>query len=96
MSGYEITEGIISIRSRTILLNRNGERITAIAMRLQRSEPAIIPQIKKMALYRRKDAPMRRKSSPKLLRAYATVASLILHPVPTVELVSSLWRENNV
>lgn len=67
MSGYEITEGIISIRSRTILLNRNGECITAIAIRPQRIEPTIIQQIEKMALYRWREIPIRRKSSSKPL-----------------------------
>ena len=42
-----------------------GEGITAIAIRLQRTEPAIMQQIEKMDLYRRKEAPVRRKSEPK-------------------------------
>ena len=46
-------------------LFQEGEGITAIAIKLQRTEPAILQQIEKMDLYRRKDAPVRRKSDPK-------------------------------
>ncbi len=48
-----------------VKLFREGEGITAIAIKLQRTEPAILQQIEKMDLYRRKDAPVRRKSDPK-------------------------------
>ena len=44
---------------------RDGEGITAIAIKLQRTEPAILQQIEKMDLYRRKEDPVRRKSEPK-------------------------------
>lgn len=83
MHEYEIIEGVISMRSRTVRLDREGdywteeekeqlvklfregEGITAIAIRLQRTEPAIMQQIEKMDLYRRKETPVRRKSTPK-------------------------------
>lgn len=83
-------------KEQLVKLFREGEGITAIAIKLQRTEPAIMQQIEKMDLYRRKEVPVRRKSEPKPPFAYATTASWIPHPVPTVELVSSLWRENNV
>lgn len=83
MHEYEIIEGVISMRNRTVRLDREGdywteeekeqlvklfhegEGITAIAIRLQRTEPAIMQQIEKMDLYRRKETPVRRKSTPK-------------------------------
>ena len=42
-----------------------GEGITAIALELQRSEPAIYQMIEKLDLYNRKNQPQRRKSAPK-------------------------------
>ena len=42
-----------------------GEGITAIALELQRSEPAIFQMIEKLDLYNRKSQPQRRKSLPK-------------------------------
>ena len=42
-----------------------GEGITAIALELQRSEPAIYQMIEKLDLYNRKSQPQRRKSLPK-------------------------------
>lgn len=83
MNEYELTEGVISMRNRTVRLDREGdywndeekeqlvrlfragEGITAIAIRLQRTEPAIMQQIEKMDLYRRKESPVRRKNTPK-------------------------------
>lgn len=83
MNEHEIYETVISMRNRTVRMNRKGDYwakeekeqlvklfhegqgITAIAIRLQRTEPAIMQQIEKMDLYRRKDAPMRRRSTPK-------------------------------
>lgn len=44
---------------------REGDGITAIALELQRTEPATIQMIEKLDLYSRKDQPVRRKSSPK-------------------------------
>lgn len=41
-----------------------GEGITAIALELQRSEPAIYQMIEKLDLYNRKSQPQRRKSLP--------------------------------
>lgn len=38
-----------------------GVGITEMAIRLQRTEPAVIQQIEKLDLYRRKDNPRRRK-----------------------------------
>lgn len=52
-------------KEQLVKLFREGEGITAIAIRLQRTEPAIMQQIEKMDLYRRKEAPLRRKSDPK-------------------------------
>lgn len=52
-------------KEQLVKLFREGEGITAIAIRLQRTEPAIMQQIEKMDLYRRKEAPVRRKSDPK-------------------------------
>ncbi len=52
-------------KEQLVKLFHAGEGITAIAIRLQRTEPAIMQQIEKMDLYRRKDAPKRRKSTPK-------------------------------
>lgn len=84
MREYEIYEGVISMRNRTVRLDREGdywieeekeqlvklfregEGITAIAIRLQRTEPAIMQQIEKLDLYRRKESPVRRKSTSKL------------------------------
>lgn len=83
MTEHELTEGVISMRNRTVRMDREGdywtdeekeqlvklfqegEGITAIAIRLQRTEPAIMQQIEKMDLYRRKAAPVRRKGAPK-------------------------------
>jgi len=83
MREYEIYEGVISMRNRTVRLDREGdywteeekeqlvklfregEGITAIAIRLQRTEPAIMQQIEKLDLYRRKESPARRKSTTK-------------------------------
>ena len=42
-----------------------GEGITAIALELQRSEPAIYQMIEKLDLYNRKSQPQRRKPLPK-------------------------------
>lgn len=42
-----------------------GAGITEMAIKFQRTEPAIIQQIEKMDLYNRKNAPSRRKSAPK-------------------------------
>lgn len=44
---------------------QNGAGITEMAIYFQRTEPAIMQQIEKMDLYRRKDAPKRRKSCNK-------------------------------
>ena len=52
-------------KEQLVKLFRQGEGITAIAIKLQRTEPAIMQQIEKMDLYRRKEAPARRKSAPK-------------------------------
>lgn len=52
-------------KEQLVKLFREGEGITAIAIRLQRTEPAIMQQIEKMDLYRRKESPARRKSTPK-------------------------------
>ncbi len=52
-------------KEQLVKLFREGEGITAIAIKLQRTEPAIMQQIEKMDLYRRKEAPIRRKSDPK-------------------------------
>lgn len=52
-------------KEQLVKLFRQGEGITAIAIKLQRTEPAIMQQIEKMDLYRRKEAPMRKKSEPK-------------------------------
>lgn len=52
-------------KERLVKLFRQGEGITAIAIKLQRTEPAIMQQIEKMDLYRRKEAPVRRKTEPK-------------------------------
>ena len=41
-----------------------GEGITAIALELQRSEPAIFQMIEKLDLFNRKNQPQRRKSLP--------------------------------
>ena len=65
MHEYEINEAVTSMRNRTVRLDREGEGITAIAIRLQRTEPAIMQQIEKMDLYRRKESPARRRSTHK-------------------------------
>ena len=52
-------------KEQLVKLFREGEGITAIAIRLQRTEPAIMQQIQKIDLYRRKEALVRRKSDPK-------------------------------
>ena len=52
-------------KEQLVKLFREGEGITAIAIRLQRTEPAIMQQIEKMDLFRRKEAPVRRKSTSK-------------------------------
>lgn len=52
-------------KEQLVKLFREGEGITAIAMRLQRTEPAIMQQIEKMDLFRCKEVPVRRKSDPK-------------------------------
>lgn len=52
-------------KEQLVKLFREGEGITAIAIRLQRTEPAIMQQIEKMDLYRRKEAPVRKKAEPK-------------------------------
>lgn len=83
MNEYELTEGVVSMRNRTVRMDREGdywtdaekeqlvklfymgEGITAIAMRLQRTEPAIMQQIEKMDLYHRKDSPVRRRNTQK-------------------------------
>ena len=43
----------------------DGEGITAIALELQRSEPAIYQMIEKLDLYNRKSQPQRRRPLPK-------------------------------
>lgn len=52
---------------KTQLVNmfHEGIGITAMAIQLQRTEPAIIQQIEKLDLYNRKEAPSRRRSSLK-------------------------------
>ena len=60
--GYYWTE---EEKEQLVKLFREGEGITAIAIRLQRTEPAIMQQIEKMDLYRRKESPARRKSTHK-------------------------------
>lgn len=52
-------------KEQLVKLFREGKGITAIAIRLQRTEPAIMQQIEKMDLYRRKESPARRKSTPR-------------------------------
>lgn len=42
-----------------------GEGITAIALELHRSEPAVCQMIEKLDLYNRKTQPVRKKSPPK-------------------------------
>ena len=42
-----------------------GEGITAIALELHRSEPAVCQMIEKLDLFNRKSQPQRRKSLPK-------------------------------
>ena len=79
MNSYIETEGVISMRRRTVRLDRegdywtdeekqklvqkflDGEGITAIALELQRSEPAIYQMIEKLDLHNRKSQPRRRK-----------------------------------
>lgn len=43
----------------------NGDGITAMALQLQRTEPATVQMIEKLDLYNRKSQPSRRKSAPK-------------------------------
>lgn len=43
----------------------DGVGISEIAIRLQRTEPAVIQQIEKLDLYRRKDHPKRRRMASK-------------------------------
>lgn len=43
----------------------DGVGISEIAIRLQRTEPAVIQQIEKLDLYRRKDHPKRRRMTSK-------------------------------
>lgn len=42
-----------------------GEGITAMALQLQRTEPAIVQMIEKLDLFKRKECPVRKKSVPK-------------------------------
>lgn len=83
MNSYLEMEGVISMRKRTVRLDREGdywteeeketlirkfregEGLTAIALELQRSEPAVYQMIEKLDLYNRKSQPQRRKSAPK-------------------------------
>ena len=55
-------------KEQLVKLFRQGEGITAIAIRLQRTEPAIMQQIEKMDLYRRKEVPTCKQKSLKSLR----------------------------
>ena len=82
MNSYLEMEGVISMRKRTVRLDREGdywteeeketlirkfregEGLTAIALELQRSEPAVYQMIEKLDLYNRKSQPLRRKSAP--------------------------------
>lgn len=48
-----------------VRLFNSGMGITEIAVRLQRTEPAVVQQIEKMDLYQRKDNPKRRRSTSK-------------------------------
>ena len=52
-------------KEQLVKLFRQGEGITAIAIKLQRTEPAIMQQIEKMDLYQRAQNPKRHKALPK-------------------------------
>lgn len=52
-------------KQQLIRMFNDGEGITAIAIQLQRTEPAIMQMIEKLDLYNRKEAPARRKSAPR-------------------------------
>lgn len=56
-------------RERLRTMFGQGVGITEIAIRLQRTEPAVFQQIEKLDLYERKDRPRRRKSEPKPIPA---------------------------
>ena len=52
-------------KQQLITMFNEGVGLTEIALRLQRSEPAIFQMIEKMDLYNRKEQPVRKKSPPK-------------------------------
>lgn len=52
-------------RRKLVALFETGVGITQIAVQLQRTEPAVIQQIEKLDLYRRKEKPSRNRSTPK-------------------------------
>jgi len=52
-------------KEQLVALFREGEGITAMALVLQRTEPAIMQQIEKLDLFDRKVAPIRKKPAPK-------------------------------
>lgn len=63
-------------KNQLVKMFNEGIGITEIAMRLQRTEPAIVQQIEKLDLYHRKDAPSRRKSCHKEAKCLCSVCSL--------------------
>ena len=54
----------------------DGVGITEIAIRLQRTEPAVFQQIEKLDLYRRKDRPRRRRSLGKTCSCYCSICEV--------------------
>lgn len=52
-------------KEKLVQLFKDNIGITAIAVQLQRTEPAVIQQIEKLDLYKRKDNPIRRRKANK-------------------------------
>ena len=56
----------VAEKEQLIRLFNNSIGITEIAVQLQRTEPAVIQQIEKLDLYKRKENPVRRRRSVKV------------------------------
>lgn len=69
-----------------------GIGISEMAIRLQRTEPAVIQQIEKMDLYRRKAWPKRRKRAIKLLSATVPPVKLPRVHIPAILLILKFRR----
>lgn len=82
-----------SEKEQLVNLFYEGEGITAMALELQRTEPAICQQIEKLDLYGRKEAPIRRKSEPKSPVCLCAVCNLDPSLCPNCEARQSALEE---